>query len=371
MRNLENISVKMLDNTIKISIIVPVYNVKDYIRKSIDSYLNQDFDKFEIILVDDGSTDGSELICDEYKKKFENIVVIHQENAGAHNARNAALKIAKGKYICFFDADDYAKENMLKKLYEIAENNDLDLVISGFFIDTYFNNKDYIILKYLPYLSVENNVEVIKDKNKFRELAVLNFDNNMFYSPWNKLYKKSYLDKNSITFPITYRDDFPFVLSVIKNIENVAFIKDCYYHFVRKRSDSETQKFVKNLYEKREEEHGYMNDLFKYWGLLNNETALEVISRRYIDRLIECMVNLFSESADYTENDRKIIIKKMLQNENLNISLKYAIPKKSYLKIMYIPLKYKNITLCYLMSNFIHYVKKRNIKVFTLLKKNR
>ena len=104
----------------------------------------------------------------------------------------------------------------------------------------------------------------------------------MFYSPWNKLYKKSYLDNNNITFPITYRDDFPFVLSVIKDIENVAFTIDCYYHFVRKRNDSETQKFVKNLYEKREEEHGYMKNLFEYWGLLNNKIALEVISRRYI-----------------------------------------------------------------------------------------
>lgn len=361
----------MLENNIKISIIVPVYNVKDYIRKSIDSYLNQDFDNYEIILVDDGSNDGSEFICDEYKEKFKNIIVIHQKNSGAHNARNAALKIANGKYICFFDADDYVEKNMLKELYQIAEKNELDLVISGFFIDTYYNNNDYITLKYIPSISVENSIEVVKDKNKFRELAVLNFDNNMFYSPWNKIYKKSYLDKNHITFPITYRDDFPFVLSVIKDIEKVAFTKECFYHFIRKRSDSETQKFVKYLYEKREEEHGYMKNLFDYWNVSNDEVALEVISRRYVDRVIECMVNLFSENANYTNSERVNYIKQMLQNDNLSISLKYAKPNKLYLKIMYIPLKFRNVSLCCIMSNFIHNVKKKNVKVFSLLKKNR
>lgn len=361
----------MLVDNIKISIIVPVYNVKDYLRKSIDSYLNQNFNDYEIILVDDGSKDGSEKICDEYKDKYNNIKVIHQKNIGAHNARNAALKISNGKYVCFFDADDYVEFNMLDKLYNIAENNNLDLVISGFYIDTYYNDNDYICFKYIPYTNKNEDIVIVNNKKDFRKLAIANFDNNMFYSPWNKLYKKSYLDNYNITFPITYRDDFPFVLSVIKDIENVAFIRECFYHFVRKRVDSETQKFVNNLYEKREEEHKYMIDIFTYWDVMNDKNALEVISRRYIDRVIECMVNLFSENAKIDRKERLLQINNMLNNNNLDIALNYALPKKYYLKLMYIPLRIKNDKLCYIMSKFINYVKKSNIKLFSKLKINR
>ena len=101
-----------------ISIIVPVYNVEKYLEKCIDSILNQSYQNLEIILIDDGSTDNSGSICDEYKKKDQRVQVIHQKNQGQSSARNAGLNIAKGSYIGFVDSDDWIEQNMYEKLYK-------------------------------------------------------------------------------------------------------------------------------------------------------------------------------------------------------------------------------------------------------------
>lgn len=359
----------MQNNNVKISVIMPVYNVKDYLEKSVTSIIDQSFTDFELFLVDDGSSDGSEKLCDDLASKDKRIIVIHQNNQGAHNARNNALKNAKGKYVCFFDSDDYIDKNMLSDLYNLAEKYNSELVISGFYIRTYYSDDKFITLEYVP--NIESSIVNFDNAKDFRLNAYKNFDINMFYSPWNKLYKLSYLRDNNITFPITYRDDFPFVLSVIKDINNVTFTKNMYYNFIRKRSESETQKYVANLYDKREEEHRQMIDLYTYWGLLDDEKSFEMIARRYIDRVIECMVNLFNEKCTLDKKEKKVLIHKFLHNENIDICIKKARPKKLYLKLMYIPIRLKNVGLSYLMSKFICFIKGRNIKLFSILKTNR
>lgn len=361
----------MQDNNIKISVIMPVYNVSEYLPRAIESVLNQSFKYFELFLVDDGSTDNSGTICDDYALKDHRIRILHQNNSGAHNARNNALKLACGDYVCFFDSDDYIDENMLNDMYNISLQYNSDLVVSGFYIHTYYNLINYITLDYIPHTTNGLEVENFSDKYSFRKNAYLNFDKNMFYPPWNKLYKLSYIKSKNITFPITYRDDFPFVLSVIKDIENVTFIKKQYYHFNRKRSDSETQKYFPNLYYKREEEHKEMLDIYNYWNLTNDYYSLEMISRRYIDRIIECIVNLFNSECKLIKNEKLITIHNYLYSKNFDEAIAIAKPKKIYLKIMYFVLLSRNINLCYYMGKFINLIKKRNIKLFSKLKTNR
>lgn len=117
-----------MDNQALISVIIPVYNVEEYLRECIDSVLNQTFYDFEVILVNDGSTDSSGEICDEYVEKDERVTVIHQKNGGLSVARNTGLSEANGKYVYFLDSDDYISGNALKTLLDIAENDDSDIV---------------------------------------------------------------------------------------------------------------------------------------------------------------------------------------------------------------------------------------------------
>ena len=115
----------------KISIIVPIYNVEKYLRKCIDSILNQSYDNLQIILVDDGSPDNCPKICDEYLNKDNRIQVIHKSNGGLSSARNAGIKVANGKYIAFIDSDDYIELNMIEKLVNAIEKSNADLCICG------------------------------------------------------------------------------------------------------------------------------------------------------------------------------------------------------------------------------------------------
>lgn len=361
----------MQTNKAKISIIIPAYNVGDYIKRAIDSVLKQTFHDFKIYIVDDGSTDNTGYVCDELAKTDNRINVIHQKNAGAHNARNAALDIIDSKYVCFFDGDDYIENDMLTDLYNIAENNESDLVISGFYIDTYYTDDNFVTSDYIPYTRDEKLIDIFNDKTSFRLLAYKNFDKNMFYSPWNKLYNVSYLKNNNLKFPVTYRDDFPFVLSVIRDIDRVSYTRKQYYHFIRKRSESETQKYVKTLYEKREEEHEKMIELYDHWSLLYDKNSIEMIARRYLDRLIECMVNLFNTNSNLNKNDIMLKINEYLNNGAIDELIKFAKPNKFYLKLMYIPLKLKNTNLCYSMAKFIESFKRKHIKEFAFLKANR
>lgn len=111
----------MIDDKILISVVVPIYNVEKYLNKCVDSLLNQDYSNLEIILVDDGSTDSSGKIVDEYKEKNKNIKVIHKENGGLSSARNAGLKEAIGQYIIFIDSDDWIDTKMISTLFNLIK----------------------------------------------------------------------------------------------------------------------------------------------------------------------------------------------------------------------------------------------------------
>lgn len=107
----------------KFSIIIPVYNVEKYLKKCLTSIVQQNFNDYELILVDDGSTDMSGKICDEFEEKYNNIIVMHISNSGVSNARNKGLEIARGEYIWFVDSDDYVEPEALKILSEQLEMN--------------------------------------------------------------------------------------------------------------------------------------------------------------------------------------------------------------------------------------------------------
>lgn len=115
-------------NMIKLSFIVPIYNVEPYLRKCVDSLLAQDYSDYEIILVDDGSPDGCPKICDEYAAAHKNIRVVHRLNGGLSAARNSGIEVAKGEYICFVDSDDYWEPNVLSGLMAQIERDKLDVL---------------------------------------------------------------------------------------------------------------------------------------------------------------------------------------------------------------------------------------------------
>lgn len=353
-----------MSENIKISVIMPVYKVEEYVGKAIESIQAQTLTEWEFFAVDDGSPDKSGEICEAYAAKDPRIKVIHKENGGAPSARNVAIDMAKGEYMYFLDSDDWAEPTMLEDMYNLAKRDNAQLVVAGFYIDTYYNDTEYRQDDYL----VED--AVYSDKETFRKNAYKLFDNNLLYTPWNKLYEAKYILENKLYFPKTLWDDFPFNVSVVRNIDRVTVTSKQYYHFIRKRAESETAAYKPVMYDKREEEHGWMVDLYKEWGIDDAE-SMEMIARRYVERFIGCVENLTNPKCELSYGEKRKQVKEMLSKAHVAESLKLAKPRSTYMKILLIPLKMNNVTLTLLESQAITFVKTRNTKLFSKLKARR
>jgi len=223
-----------------ISIIVPVYNVEKYLRRCIDSILNQTFENFELILIDDGSTDYSGIICDEYKKKDNRIVVIHKENEGAAVARNLGVDIAKGSYIGFVDSDDYIDKSMYDQLYEALRENNSDMCLCGI-KNIYDDNRkekesEYIFKDKKNY----NNIDTIKIlySGNTKEKIYLT-------APCNKLYNKELIKKVRYPQKLKYEDSFV-IHKLLYECNKITYIEQCLYYYYQRENSTMNSPFSIN-----------------------------------------------------------------------------------------------------------------------------
>lgn len=179
----------MKKNQCEVSIIVPVYNVEKYIDKCIDSILGQTFNNFEVILIDDGSTDSSSIKCDEYTRRDSRIKVIHKKNEGLSVARNLGIKNAKGRYITFIDSDDYIGEEYIKILYDYITINKADIAMCSF---KRFKSNNEVIDYY-----IDDKISILNSKECLENLYNREWLN--YVTVWGNLYKKELF--NNIKFP--------------------------------------------------------------------------------------------------------------------------------------------------------------------------
>jgi glycosyltransferase involved in cell wall biosynthesis len=347
-----------------ISIIMPVYKVEKFVGKAIESMLAQTFADFEFLAVDDGSPDGSGAICDAYAALDSRLRVIHKENGGAPSARNLAISQARGKYLYFMDSDDWAEPAMLADMFELAEAHQAEYVVTGYFIDTYTSDTEYLTL------DISRPDAVYPDQAAFRRAAYGLFDSNLLYTPWNKLYLAAYIQKHDIKFPQTLWDDFPFNLSVIRDVGRVVVSSKQYYHFMRARAESETAKYVAAMYEKREEEHRWLLDLYEYWGI-NDANSREFIARRYVERLVGCIENITNKNCTLAKKEKRRQIRQMITSDQAVENLHLARPRSLLMKVMLLPIRWQWTWLTYLESQLITWVKAKNTQLFVRLKARR
>lgn len=348
-----------------VSVIIPVYNVEAFIERAVRSMCAQTLRDIEIFCVDDGSTDQSGAILDRLAAEDPRIRVIHQKNAGAPAARNRAIELSKGEYVYFCDGDDWAEPEMLEEMVALCKAHDLQLGVAGFTIDTH-TGKDGEFVRQT--LSVQD--EIFASRRDFREKAYELFDNNQFYPPWNKIVRRDYLDAHGIRFPATFWDDFPFVLDCIRDVERVGVTHKAYYHFQRARAESETAKYRHNMYEKREEEHRWMLELYAHWGV-SDEKSMEMLYRRYIERVVGCIENAASPACKDDFKTRIEKIRAMITSPEARKALKITRSRSVVMKIMLIPLRMKCPYLSFIEGRFIGWVKRRSVGTFARLKAGR
>lgn len=200
-----------------VSVIIPIYNVEEFLCKTVQSVINQDYGRIEIILVDDGSPDGSSEIMDELAKTDSRIICIHKKNGGVSSARNAGLKIAKGEYVTFIDGDDWVEPNYVSYLMRLVENNSCEIGM---------NKKNYSECN-----TKSSNKEYVVKAEKAIEWIYLG---DIFVAVWNKIYKMSFLKDNNILFDekIWYGEGMLFNINCLQFTDRVAIGEKCVYHQV-------------------------------------------------------------------------------------------------------------------------------------------
>lgn len=203
----------------KVSIIVPVYNVEKFLKECINSIIKQSYNNLEILIIDDGSTDSSGKICDEYLKKDFRIKVIHQENQGLSGARNTGLKYSTGDYITFIDSDDFIDKNMIKEMLNNLIETNSDIVVCG----TIFCNEEG------EYLYEKVSKDKIIYKNEYQIKELVNGINIPVMS-WGKLFKKEIL--NNFEFPLKkYHEDVFTTYKLLDKANKTNVLDKSYYYY--------------------------------------------------------------------------------------------------------------------------------------------
>ena len=237
----------------RFSIIIPVYNVERYLQECVKSVLEQSFQNFEIILVDDGSKDNSGKLCDELSEKNDTIKVIHKENGGLSDARNFGIKEAKGEYLVFLDSDDFWDDTeFLEKLNEIIQKKEKDLIIIG--LKKYFESTNRIEEKDNEKLNNNESIEELLKNNLYKACAC------------SKIIKRNIVIENNLYFPKgRLSEDIEWCARVLKVIDlNKIYYFPNNVYVYRQRENSISKKvddlFIKDIYEMIKNETIYNDD---------------------------------------------------------------------------------------------------------------
>jgi glycosyltransferase involved in cell wall biosynthesis len=239
-----------------VSIIVPVYNAEKAIARCADSILNQEYEDFEAIFVDDGSKDGSPAILDAYAKKDARVKVIHKANSGVSSTRNLALEQAKGTYIQFLDADDWIPDNSTKMLVREAEEKKADLVVADFFrvVGKNVARKGSI---------VSNDVLTLQ---QFAELMMESPSDFYYGVLWNKLYRNDIIQKYNVRMDedLSWCEDFIFNLEYLLHVKTVAPLQVPVYYYVKTEGSlvSKSMSLAK-IVDMKSNVFTYYNDFYK------------------------------------------------------------------------------------------------------------
>ena len=279
-----------------VSIIIPIYNAEESIKGCLESIFAQDYQRFEVIAIDDGSTDGTPAVLDNCKQADDRVKVIRQANAGVSAARNRGIDASSGDYVTFVDCDDTLLPNHISNL--VNSISDVDLAITS-----YLRYEDRKITSVTGRMA---NTSIPLDKTQLTAL----FRSGLLSPVWNKLFKKSILDGQSIRFDIRHGlgEDASFVFQyLLHSNKTICISRTASYRYIRSSSDTLSTKFVPNFQACIIEEFENCIRLYRSLPPLNND--IRPVLRDYLAAMIVSMDNLYIHEAEINGTDYRRLMK--------------------------------------------------------------
>ena len=348
----------------QVSIIVPAYNVENYIERCLNSLVNQTFKDIEIITINDGSTDKSLELLNKYAKEDIRISVIDLGDEGVSYCRNLGIEKANGKYIMFVDSDDWIDSNMIEAMYKKAEENKLDLVMCSYIREFKDHSKEKIFNLPEEIIYKEDKVknELLRKlvgpvKEELSNPEMLD----ALGTVWGKLYRADILKENKIKFvdlkEIGSAEDTLFNIFTFNYLKKVMFLNKPMYHYWRDNPKSVTSQYNSKLKEQRKVFFKYISDFIRennfeqvFEEALNNRICTSVLGLG----LIECSKNNKISRINKIKNIKKIINEEYVRNAYKNLELKYF---SIHWRIFYFFIKNKMSFCSYLMLSTIEFLR--------------
>lgn len=346
-----------------VSIIVPVYNAENHLEKCVDSILNQTYKNIEVILINDGSSDNSGVICQNLAKKDNRIKVVHQVNQGPSASRNTGIKYSNGKYIQFVDSDDCIDINMTYKLVS-QMNENIHLTICGYKIIQKLKDEFKAIERIPQNSKVFSKNDFLKSFGKFYFERLIN-------SPCNKLYNANIIKDYNVYFPenINMGEDLLFNLEYIKYCENISVINESLYIYQKHENNSLTSSYKTEFFNTQ---RFLFNKVKKFLIKLKvyDEENKEFLGRLYTYRIIDAFQNLYHDNSNLTVKEIESKIETIVNDKTVRDCIVYFKKGNIQLKILGFLIDKRAIALIYYFFKFKILLKSKSNHLIKLLTRN-
>lgn len=316
-----------------VSVIIPVYNVEKYLPACLDSICNQTFRELEIIVVDDGSTDRSGSIAEEFAQKDCRIRVVHKRNGNPGATRNVGLELVNGEYIGFVDSDDWIDPAMYEKLYQAAQATKADLVVTGVCVE--FVRDKRVLHQQIA------NADTIESTEMLLDLFFQLVKRNLFAYPVNKLYRTSLLKEKKFCFPdILPYEDFVFNLKYYMSVKTVSLINGTPYHYMRRDELSAAGAYSPKHLESCKLTDEVFRSFLEYFRYPTDRIE-SLLRERRISDYSAYAAGFYKRNCILTRKERLFRLKKdLFDNGQLRQDISVSTPSGFYSKMFYFFMQY-------------------------------
>lgn len=353
------------------SIVMPVYNAEKYLEAMLESIIAQSFTNWELILVDDCSTDRSKEIAEMYQERDQRIrVVLMNRNDGVSEARNCGMQEAKGRYLWFADADDKVDPNLLELAWESLQAHPAKLVVFGV-SEEYYDSENQFQYKH----EIVHEKEIYRTKEELRPVMIQLEQETLYGYLWNKIYDLEYLKAIQIRLSdyqsAKFIEDIKFNIEYCMDIDTMNILSDCPYHYAKRVQENLTNEFTSDYFKFHEKRIYLLFRQYQYWNLCNSEFKA-VLGGLYARYILSAMERNCDKRAHMTFAIRYRWCKKLFQRTMFQELIPYAQAKNSKtLSIALIVLKWKKAVPCMFMGRGIHIIRNGMPVIFSKIKSGR
>ncbi len=339
---------------VKYSFIVPVYNREDTIRACLDSILNQTLQDFEIVIVDDGSTDSSGQIADEYASNYQSVKVIHKPNGGLSSARNAGMEEAKGEYLLFPDSDDECKITLLE---EVDKFYGKDLIVFGY--DTVYSK--VVEEKRIIKEDISSDYYSVKD-------CLITIENaGAFNVAWNKAYKKELI--GGLLFEnLMPAEDLVFNCNYYKKVKSVAVLFKTLYCYNRKEDVSLATKYNPKLAQIVVRANEERRGLFLALGICDEQGEV-LLAKKAVGYAFSIVPNIFRKGNGLKRKQKYLQLKEIIKDKNLKKQVKLAKRKDFNGRLFSFHIRVGRVSLAYFNYSILFFIRNNMTKIYKKLRR--